>query len=83
MKIQNINDVKNFFKKLKSEGLNFHPDNKFEDYINYHTKRSSYSLKEQIELNKSLYKSFIVCNKENVDIYELCWEIFVETIPTS
>ncbi len=71
-------DIKIFFNDLLAEDLNFHPDDQFEDYINYETKAPTYSEDESRLRNSLLYQSFDVCEKEGVDIYEMCIEIFMQ-----
>ena len=75
--IKTIRDVKTFFEELLSEGLNFHPDDQFEDYINYETKEPTYTEEEAALRNNLLEQAFQVCENEGQDIYELCIEIFM------
>ena len=74
--VNTIEDVSQFFKDLVSEGLNFHPDTTFEDYINEETK-PTYT-KEQADLRDSLMsQAFDICYKSDIDIYDLSMEIFL------
>ena len=75
--IKTTEDVKTFFEELLSEGLNFHPDDLFEDYINYETKEPTYTEEEAVLRNHLLEQAFDVCEKQGHDIYELCIEIFM------
>ncbi|WP_276132453.1 hypothetical protein [Polluticoccus soli] len=75
-KIESIDDVKTFFRQLKTEDLNFHPDTPFEDYINGETKQDTYTKEEAITRNRLLDRSFDICERDNVDIYELGIEVF-------
>jgi len=74
--IETIEDVKDFFRQLLSEGLNFHPDTPFEDYINGETRLDTYSLEEAKLRNELLDECFTVCDKFNADIYEIANEVF-------
>ena len=75
--IKTTEDVKTFFEELLAEGLNFHPDDPFEDYINYETKEPTYTEEEAALRNNLLEQAFQVCENEGQDIYELCIEIFM------
>ena len=77
-KIKNTEDIKTFFNELLAEDLNFHPDDRFEDYINCGTKEPTYTENEVALRNRLLEQSFDVCDKEGADIYELCIEIFMK-----
>lgn len=74
-KIETIEDVKTFFQQLKDEGLNFHPDTQFEDYINIESKKPTYTLVEAELRNELLDDCFTICDDADVDIYELGMEI--------
>lgn len=75
-KINTVEHVKIFFTQLLDESLNFHPDTPFEDYINGETRLDTYTIEEAAIRNKLLEQSFYVCEAFNIDIYELCMEIF-------
>ena len=74
--IKTIEDVQTFFEELLAEGLNFHPDDLFEHYINYETKEPTYTIAEVTLRNRLLDQAFEVCEKDGQDIYEVCIEIF-------
>ncbi len=76
--IKTVEDVKTFFNELLAENLNFHPDDQFEDYINYETKEPTYTDEEAALRYYLLEQAFDVCDMDNVDIYELCVEIFMK-----
>ncbi len=75
--IKTIDDVKTFFNGLLAEGLNFHPDDPFEDYINTETRQPTYTVADAAQRTCLLDQAFAVCEKESADIYELCIEIFM------
>lgn len=73
-KILTIEDVKHFAKQLAAEGLSFHADDDFNDYVNFTNNTPSYN-KEDAELrNKLMNECFDVCEKEGLDIYEIIME---------
>lgn len=75
--IYTVEDVQKFFNDLHEEGLNFHPDDDFNNYINIDTREPTYTTDEAAERNKLLDQAFDVCDKNGVDIYELCIDIFM------
>ena len=57
--IKGIENVKDFFNKLnKIFGLNWHPDDEFDDS----------------ELNEIMDKSFDYCKVNNIDIYSIAYD---------
>jgi len=74
-KIQKLDDVKAFAKQLIAEGLNFHPDDDFNDYVNIENKIPIYSNEEASKRNELMDKCFEVCELEGIDIYELMLEV--------
>ena len=74
--IETIEDVKVFVRQLLNEGLNFHPDTPFQDYINAETRQQTYTAEEADVRNKLMDKCFDICETLDADIYELCIEIF-------
>jgi len=75
--IKTTEDVKIFFEELLAEGLNFHPDDLFEDYINYKTKEATFTEEEAALRNCLLHQAFSTCENEGSDTYELCIDIFM------
>ena len=73
-KILVIEDVKQFAKQLTAEGLSFHPDDDFSDYVNLSTNEPSYSKEDADLRNERMNECFDVCEKEGVDIYEIMME---------
>jgi len=78
--IQTSDDVKAFAKQLIAEGVSFHPDDDFNDYVYFKEDKPCYS-KEEADLRNALMNNcFEVCEKEGVDIYELMLEVtLIET----
>ena len=78
--IQTSEDVKTFAKQLISEGVSFHPDDDFNDYVYYKAGTQIYSEEEADVRNKLMNSCFEVCEKEGVDIYDTMHEVsLIET----
>ena len=72
IKITTIEDVKAFAKYLTNDlHLNFPPDDDFSFYVNYETKEPSFSPEEAAKYNAHMNECFDVCEKANVDVYEV------------
>jgi len=78
--IKTVEDVKIFAKQIISEGVSFHPDDDFNDYVNFKTNEPCYT-KEQAEVRNGLMdKCFEVSEKEGTDIYSVMLEVsLIET----
>lgn len=72
--IRNPHDVEEFTRMLVREGVTFHPDTDFNDYINIHSGKLTFTKKEAATLNQTLQKCFEVCESNSVDIYEIALE---------
>lgn len=71
-KIATINDVKEFFYHLVNErSLNFHPDNRFEDYVSCDDGSNPFSQEECAIYNWLMDECFDVCEKNGADIYAI------------
>lgn len=73
--IKTVADVKTFFRHLTSEGVNFHPDNPFEDYIHIETKKPTFTKAEAAKRNKLMQQAFAVCDRQGEDIYGIAIDI--------
>ncbi len=70
--ISSVEDVKAFFHHLVNErSLNFHPDDDFAEYVNHTDGNPTFSESEVTLYNRLMDESFDVCEKDNVDIYEI------------
>ena len=79
--IKSVDDVKAFFHHLVNERkLNFHPDDDFADYICYEDKTPCFSEQEVLVYNRLMEESFDVCEKANLDVYEIGLAILRSTI---
>lgn len=78
--IKTVEDVKLFAKQIIGEGVSFHPDDDFNDYVNFKTNEPCYTREEAEVRNDLMNKCFEVCEKEGVDIYEIMLEVsLIET----
>lgn len=75
--IETIEDVKTFVKQLVQEGVNYHPDEDFTQYINIHTDNPTYSVEEAAIRNELNYKCFDLCEQVGEDIYNLSQEVYL------
>ena len=73
--IRTIDDVKSFAKQLTAEGVSFHPDDDFNDYVDLAENKPCYSKQDAALRNDLMSKCFDVCEKEGIDIYDLMLEI--------
>lgn len=78
--IHTTQDVEAFAKQLIAEGISFHPDDDFNDYVYFSENKPFYS-KEEAELRNELMNNcFTVCEKEGISIYNLMLEVsLIET----
>lgn len=78
--IETADDVKAFAKQLIAEGVSFHPDDDFNDYVNFKENTPTYTKKEADLRNDLMNKCFEVCEKEGIDIYDVMLEVsLIET----
>lgn len=79
-KIQHVAQVKEFFQHLlEVESLNFHPDEHFRNYIcmeGSRAKTPSYTPEEADLRNDILAQCFEVCERAEVDIYDIGYQLF-------
>ena len=70
--INSVKDVEVFFHHLVDERkVNFHPDDDFANYICLADKTPSFSVEEVTVYNRLMDESFDVCDKADVDIYDI------------
>lgn len=74
-KIENIKHVQAFLIELRDANIAFHPDTPFEDYINLETKKHVFGPREVARLDDLMQQCFRICNKLNIDLYEVCISI--------
>jgi hypothetical protein len=76
--VKSMEDVAEFVSQLVDEGLNYHPDDDFENYVNMETGEASYTAAEALERNRLNRKCFEVCDAAGADIYNISMEIFLK-----
>lgn len=77
--ITTIQDVKDFANYLVNvDHVNFNSDEDFRNYISYETLQPTYSEAEAVKRNNLMEQCFIICESEEVDIYEVMGEYLVE-----
>ena len=69
--VDDVDDVRNFFHYIVEErNVNFNPDDMFRDYML--ADGSNAFTPEECEIyNRLVEEAFKICDKENVDIYEI------------
>lgn len=68
-------DVEAFAKQLIDEGVSFHPDDDFNDYIFFKENKPCYTKQEAEIRNNLMQQCFEVCEKERTDIYSVMLEV--------
>lgn len=69
--ISSADDVRRFFRwLLRYQGLNFHPDTDFNNYVQYRTGRRIYGPREAFRLNKLMEQAFNAVP----DVYQIAVE---------
>lgn len=76
--INTTNDVIVYAMQLVKEGVNFHPDDDFDNYINLETRQPSYTKKEAELRNALMQQCFDVCQKNGIDIYDTMSEVVLK-----
>ena len=70
--IATVEDVEHFVKYIYNDlGVNFHPDDEFNDIINIETGEKSFNSADAEMYNKLVDDCFDVCDKNDVDFYEI------------
>lgn len=81
--VQYLKDVKSFFNQLiQQESLNFHPDEDFQNYINLETMLPTYTEEEALLRNKLMEQAFMICEKNQADIYRIGSDLFFKHLNT-
>lgn len=69
--INNLDDVTEFFKYIYQErGVNFHPDDSFDRYINLETMKPTFTNAECKLYDRLMVECFHICEDLNADIYD-------------
>jgi len=79
--IATVDDVKEFFRHLVNDRkVNFHPDDRFEDYASCEDGSKTFTQKECAVYNHLMDKCFEVCEKNGVDIYAIGLELMQDAL---
>jgi len=73
--ILTTDDVKAFAKQLIIEGVSFHHDDDFNEYVNFKENKPCYSKQDADLRNVLMGKCFKVCKNKGVEIYDLMLEV--------
>jgi len=74
--IEHRSDVTAFFIYLRYHlKLNFHPDDRFEDYVNYGTQLPTFTAKECALYRKAMDDCHSWCQKNHQDIYDIALKV--------
>ncbi len=76
-KIENTKDVITFAEQIIKEGVSFHCDDDFNDYVNFVTKKQTYTTQQANFRNELMEQCFEVCERNGVDIYSVMNEVLV------
>ena len=77
--INSIDDVRTLVKDIVKEGVNFHPDDDFRNYMCYNNGViEPFFTEEEAEFRNNLVtQCFEVCDREGVEVYEVALEVFL------
>jgi hypothetical protein len=79
--IGTIDEVKKFAKYLAFEvRLNFHPDDDFICYLDSNSNEQLFSNEDIVIGNKLMNDCFDVCERENIDVYEVMGKYLYDSI---
>lgn len=73
--IQTSDDVKIFAKEIIADGVSFHSDDDFKDYVYFRENKRCYTDEEAGLKYDLMDLCFNVCDKEGVDIYYLMLKV--------
>ena len=74
--LQTIKDVQKFFSYIVYDlGINFHIDTPFSDYVFNYNNRHCFTKKEALRLQIMMEKAIDICNANEVDEYEIAYDI--------
>jgi hypothetical protein len=72
--ITTVRSVKRFAEELRENGIIFHPDDSFLDYINFVSEEPTFTRAEAVRLDILMDECFRVCENKKKDIYTvMCW----------
>ena len=75
-----MGDVTVFAKQLVREGINFHCDDDFNNYVNLETNKKTYTKRQANFRNSLMEQCFTTCKKNGIDIYDVMGNILMREI---
>lgn len=79
--IATVDDVKEFIRHLVNDRMvNFHPDDRFEDYSSCGDGSETLTQKECVVYDHLMEKCFEVCEENGVDIYAIGIELMQDAL---
>lgn len=72
--ITSTDDVARFFSCLIEDGINFHPDSSFKEYIDLEN-RPLFNDEQAEILGNLMDECFVICEKEGTDIYKIAFDL--------
>lgn len=80
-KITIVDDVKELFRHLVNDRMvNFHPDDRFEDYVSREDGSKTFTQEECVVYYHLMDECFEVCEKNGVDIYAIGLELMQDAL---
>ena len=80
-KITTVDDVKELFRHLVNDRkVNFHPDDRFEDYVSREDGSKTFTQEECVVYYHLMDECFEVCEKNGVDIYAIGLELMQDAL---
>ena len=76
--IKTTKDVVAFAKQIIKEGVNFHCDEDFKNYINLKSNKLTYSTEEAELRNELMNQCFAVCEKNGVNVYGTMGDVLLK-----
>lgn len=73
--IKTIKDVQDFAKHIINEGVSFHPDDDFNDYVFFKKNKPCYTKEEADFRNQLMEQCFQICENERADVYAVMLEV--------
>jgi len=76
IKIQSVEGVRIFFALLLDAGFNFHPDERFADYVDHATGRDCFTIEEASGLDDLMAQAFAACRAADLDVYAVGLDVW-------
>lgn len=69
-RITTMEEAGDFAVQILREGVSFHPDDDFNDYVFFKENRPCYTADDAALRNRLMDECFALCEKEGIEIYE-------------